>query len=589
MSSYDPPQGPVLVVGGAGYIGSHTVRRLQADGVDVVVLDNLSTGHRESVTATLEEVDLCDRAELERVFREHQPVAVIHFAAKCYVGESVEDPAKYYRENVTFTWNLLEAMRAAECRDIVFSSSCATYGEPVRVPMDEDHPQHPINPYGRTKLHMEHMMQDYSHAYGIRFAALRYFNAAGSSQEGDIGEVHEPETHLIPLVLQVAMGKREEILMFGDDYDTPDGTCIRDYIHVEDLADAHVRALGKLQDGTSTLACNLGTGTGFSVLEVVQAAREVTGHAIPARVVDRRPGDPAELVSGGTRAKELLGWEPARPGLSEIIGDAWQFLSRHQSGLRRMTATLTVLGAGSILPRAGYGCSGYALRAGPGEPVTLLDCGPGSVRSLGAVGIGLEEVNRVVLSHFHTDHCLDLFTLGFARRNPYHDPIPPLERIGPRGLLRMTEGAPEVLGSWVVDPRTETREVDPDADFVAGGHRFRSCPTRHTPESLAWRVDLAGGESLLYTGDTGENPDVAALGEGVDLFVAECSFPDDEGVEHHLTPSSAARLARDAGARVLLLTHFYPNSEPEEAREVAARTFNGPIELARDGAVVPFG
>ncbi|MEM7305719.1 MAG: UDP-glucose 4-epimerase GalE [Planctomycetota bacterium] len=331
-ASPDVPQGPVLVAGGAGYIGSHTVRLLQKKGVEVVVLDNLSTGHRASLTAPLEEVDLGDRDGLARVFRERKPAAVVHFAAKCYVGESVEEPSKYYRENVSYTWNLLEAMRAAKCRDIVFSSTCATYGEPVQVPMAEDHPQNPINPYGRTKLHMEHMMQDYAHAYGIRYAALRYFNAAGASQEGDIGEVHDPETHLIPLVLQVALGQRDEILIFGDDYDTPDGTCIRDYIHIEDLGDAHLRALARLQGGVTQLACNLGTGTGFSVREVIEAARKVTGHAIPARVVDRRPGDPARLISGGTRAVELLGWRPARPAIEDILRDAWSFHSSHPSG-----------------------------------------------------------------------------------------------------------------------------------------------------------------------------------------------------------------------------------------------------------------
>jgi UDP-glucose-4-epimerase GalE len=334
MSSSNAFQGPVLVAGGAGYIGSHTVRRLQADGVAVTVLDNLSTGHPGATTAPLDVVDLGDPAGLARVFAERKPVAVIHFAAKCYVGESVTDPSKYYRENVTYTWNLLEAMRAAGCRDIVFSSTCATYGEPVQMPMGDDHPQNPINPYGRTKLHMEHMMQDYAHAYGIRYAALRYFNAAGASQAGDIGEDHAPETHLIPLVLEVALGEREEILLFGDDYDTRDGTCVRDYIHVEDLADAHLRALAALQAGAPEVACNLGTGTGFTVKEVVEAARRITGHAIPARVVGRRPGDPAQLVSGGTKAKELLGWEPARPGLEDILADAWRWHRAHPAGFR---------------------------------------------------------------------------------------------------------------------------------------------------------------------------------------------------------------------------------------------------------------
>ncbi len=325
-------EGPVLVVGGAGYIGSHTVRLLQRNEVETVVLDNLSTGHRCAVETPFEEVDLADRAGLARVFQEYRPRAVVHFAAKCYVGESVENPAKYYRENVSYTWNLLEEMRAAGCNDIVFSSTCATYGDPVEIPMPDTHPQDPISPYGRTKLHMEHMMEDYGRAYGMRSAALRYFNAAGASKDGDLGEDHEPETHLIPLVLQVAQGKREEILVFGDDDDTPDGTCIRDYIHVDDLADAHLRALAHLQAGTDRIACNLGTGSGYSVLEVIEHARAVTRHAIPARIVDRRPGDPPRLVSGGTRALAELGWKARSSELREILTDAWRFHERHASG-----------------------------------------------------------------------------------------------------------------------------------------------------------------------------------------------------------------------------------------------------------------
>ncbi|TDJ77522.1 MAG: UDP-glucose 4-epimerase GalE [Planctomycetota bacterium] len=325
-------EGPVLVAGGAGYIGSHTVRLLEERGVPVVVFDNLSAGHRAAVAAPLVVGDLGDGSALRAVFAEHAPKAVIHFAAKCYVGESVVDPAKYYRENVTYTWNLLEAMRVAGCDTIVFSSTCATYGDPVEIPMTEDHPQVPINPYGHTKLHMEHMLGDYSQAYGMSFAALRYFNAAGAAQDASLGEHHDPETHLIPLVLEVAQKKRAEILLFGDDYDTPDGTCIRDYIHVEDLADAHLRALALLQSGERRILCNLGTGTGFSVKEVIEAARRVTGRPIPARVVARRDGDPPRLVSGGTRARDLLGWAPARPGLDDILGDAWRFALAHPDG-----------------------------------------------------------------------------------------------------------------------------------------------------------------------------------------------------------------------------------------------------------------
>lgn len=328
------PQGPILVVGGAGYIGSHTVRLLQRRGTPVVVFDNLSTGHRAAVDAPLVEADLGDRGALAAAFSEHRPVGVIHFAAKCYVGESVEDPSKYYRENVTYTWNLLEEMRAAGCQQIVFSSSCATYGDPVEMPMTDGHPQNPISPYGRTKLHMEHMMDDYSRAYGVRCAALRYFNAAGADPDAGLGEFHDPETHLIPLVLQVAAGTREHIQIYGDDWDTPDGTCIRDYVHVLDLADAHLRAMLRLEQGVAQLACNLGTGTGYSVLEIIEAARKVTGHPIPAVVSGRRPGDPPRLISGGFRALNELGWQAQRSRLEDIVSDAWNFLRSPPDGFR---------------------------------------------------------------------------------------------------------------------------------------------------------------------------------------------------------------------------------------------------------------
>jgi UDP-glucose 4-epimerase len=223
-------------------------------------------------------------------------------------------------------------MRAHGCRDIVFSSTAATYGEPRTIPIPSDHPQDPINPYGRTKLHMEHMMQDYGRAYGFRTAALRYFNAAGSMPEEGLGEDHEPETHIIPLVLGVALGKRESVSIFGGDWPTRDGTCVRDYIHVEDLADAHVRALAKLQSGTDRIACNLGTGQGYSVLELVELARKVTGHAIPAEVAARRPGDPAQLIADGTRAREVLGWQPYRSELETILRDAWESLRTRPQG-----------------------------------------------------------------------------------------------------------------------------------------------------------------------------------------------------------------------------------------------------------------
>jgi UDP-glucose 4-epimerase len=332
------PKGPILVPGGAGYIGSHFVRVLERRKVPVVVLDNLSTGPRESVRVPFELADLGDREALARVFATHRPSAVVHFAAKCYVGESVTEPSKYYRENVTYTWNLLEAMRAAGCRDIVFSSTCATYGEPKVVPIPDDHPQDPINPYGRTKLHMEHMMQDYARAYGLHTAALRYFNAAGAMPEEGLGEDHDPETHIIPLVLGVALGLRESVSIFGGDWPTRDGTCVRDYIHVEDLADAHARALAALQSGTRSIACNLGTGTGYTVKELVELARAVTGRAIPAEVVGRRPGDPAQLVADGAVARELLGWTPRRSSLERILADAWAFLRAHPHGYARASS-----------------------------------------------------------------------------------------------------------------------------------------------------------------------------------------------------------------------------------------------------------
>ena len=328
-------EGPILIAGGAGYIGSHTVRLLEQRGVPLVVVDNLSTGHRAAVRSPLEVAELGDRAALDRIFREHRPRAVVHFAARAYVGESVTDPARYYRENVVATFTLLEAMRAAGCGEIVFSSTCATYGEPTRIPIDEGHSQLPISPYGRTKLHIEHMLEDFSRAYGLRFAALRYFNAAGAARDGSLGEHHEPESHLIPLVLEVAAGARKEILVFGDDYDTPDGTCIRDYIHVEDLARAHARALSALQAGRERLFVNLGTGTGFSVMEVIDTARAVTGQAIAARVVARREGDPPRLVAGGTRALDVLGWRPERPALRDIVTDAWEFQRHHPRGFEQ--------------------------------------------------------------------------------------------------------------------------------------------------------------------------------------------------------------------------------------------------------------
>jgi len=296
------------------------------------VYDNLSAGHRGAVAEDRLIVgDLMDRGLLEQVLADKQIDAVMHFAAFAYVGESVEDPAKYYQNNVVGTLSLLEAMRAAGVARIVFSSTCATYGEPTEVPIKEGEKQQPINPYGFTKLVIEHALADYAHAYGWGYAALRYFNAAGASRDGEIGEDHDPETHLIPIVLQVALDQRRHVTIFGDDYATPDGTCIRDYIHVDDLATAHLAALERLESGTE-LKLNLGTGQGASVREVIEACRQVTGHPIPAEMTDRRAGDPPALVADATLARETLGWQPEFPDVGSIVESAWWWHQMHPNG-----------------------------------------------------------------------------------------------------------------------------------------------------------------------------------------------------------------------------------------------------------------
>ncbi|MCR9291644.1 MAG: UDP-glucose 4-epimerase GalE [bacterium] len=328
----------ILVIGGAGYVGSHTVRQLLRTGHDVFVYDNLSKGHRQSVKdAELIEGELADRQKLIRIFREREIEAVMHFAAFALVGESVAQPAIYYQNNVSATLELLEAMRAAQVWRIVFSSTTATYGQPERIPIAETTPQMPINPYGFTKLVIEHALSDYAQAYGFGCAALRYFNAAGASPDGDIGEDHDPESHLIPIVLQTALGQRERIGIFGNDYPTPDGTCIRDYIHVDDLADAHLKALDQLRP-SSNLQLNLGTGQGQSVLSVIEACRKVTGHPIPTTVEARRPGDPAELVADSSLAKKVLGWEPQYPDIESIVETAWRWHSAHPRGYASQAA-----------------------------------------------------------------------------------------------------------------------------------------------------------------------------------------------------------------------------------------------------------
>jgi len=323
----------VLVTGGAGYIGSHAVAALLEKGEDVVVVDNLYQGHREAVLGgKLYVGDLRDEAFLARVFAENDIDGVIHFAANSLVGESMQNPGKYYHNNVYGTLCLLEAMKKADVKRIVFSSTAATYGEPEKVPIDEFDRTLPTNAYGETKLAMEKMIRWFDHAHGVKYVSLRYFNAAGAHASGKIGEDHNPESHLIPLVLQVALGQREFISVFGDDYPTEDGTCIRDYIHVSDLADAHVLALDRLRRGSGSAVYNLGNGTGFSVKQVIELSREVTGHPIPARVEARRAGDPAVLVASSERARSELGWKPGRDKLADIISSAWEWHRSHPRG-----------------------------------------------------------------------------------------------------------------------------------------------------------------------------------------------------------------------------------------------------------------
>ena len=322
----------IMVVGGAGYIGAHAVRFLLAAGHHVTIYDNLSRGHRESVPeGLLVEGDLTDRAKVVSLLHEHQIEAVMHFAAFALVNESVTDPGIYYHNNVIATLELLEAMREADVRKIVFSSTTATYGAPDTMPIREDTPQQPISPYGFTKLVIEKALADYANAYGFGYAALRYFNAAGAHPDGTIGEDHDPESHLIPVVLQVALGQREQITIFGNDFATPDGTCLRDYIHVNDLASAHLRALELIEPGKG-VCVNLGTGRGTSVLEVVKASRKVTGHPIPVVMGDRRAGDPPELVADNSLAKELLGWTPEYDEIDSIIESAWRWHQSHPNG-----------------------------------------------------------------------------------------------------------------------------------------------------------------------------------------------------------------------------------------------------------------
>lgn len=323
----------ILVVGGAGYIGSHNVHALVARGDTVLVLDDLSTGHREALPAGVRfyEGDLRDSTILERIFTENVVDAVMHFAAFSLVGESVGNPLKYFNNNICGMESLLEGMVRHGVDKLVFSSTAAVYGEPVRVPIAEDDPKIPTNPYGESKLIMERIMKWAGLAHAIRWVSLRYFNVGGALAGGSIGEAHNPESHLIPLILQVPLGLRPHITIFGTDYPTPDGTCIRDYLDVMDLADAHLRAVDYLARGGDTVICNLGNGQGFSVLEMVEAAKRVTGRAIPTVIGERRAGDPARLVASAERARKVLGWKPER-GIEEIISSAWQWHSRHPHG-----------------------------------------------------------------------------------------------------------------------------------------------------------------------------------------------------------------------------------------------------------------
>jgi UDP-arabinose 4-epimerase len=319
----------ILVTGGAGYVGSHACKALARAGYRPVAYDSLIRGHREAVRwGPLVQADLADAKQLTETIERFEVAAVLHFAAFAYVGESVEEPGLYFRNNVANTLTLLEAMRTSTVRHIVFSSTCATYGVPERVPITESAPQRPVNPYGESKLMVERMLHWYGAAHGFTHAALRYFNAAGADPEGEIGEDHEPETHLIPLVLQAAMGQRARIDVLGTDYPTPDGTAIRDYIHVQDLADAHVRAVQLLLRGGLSITVNLGTGAGHSVREVIAAAERVTGRRVPRREAPRRFGDPPVLVADPSRARELLGWTAKHSDLDTILKTAWAWHSR---------------------------------------------------------------------------------------------------------------------------------------------------------------------------------------------------------------------------------------------------------------------
>lgn len=329
----------ILVTGGAGYIGSHMVQTLRRAKHHVAVIDNLSSGHRDVVPSDVPffDVDVRARSEVTRILREQKIEAIFHFASRIQVGESVINPRLYYRDNFAAAVELLESAIEANVMRFILSSTAAVYGDPIRVPLTEDHPTNPVNPYGETKLWIEKMLESYARAYGMKYVALRYFNASGADVEAGLGERHEPESHLIPIVLEAALGAREHITVYGEDYPTPDGTCIRDYIHVIDLVEAHLAALDWLNGGGSGGAFNLGTGVGHSVREVIEVARRVSGRDIPVKMGPRRAGDPPELVASPERAREVLRWAAKRSSLEEIIRDAWAWHSSSKCALLRST------------------------------------------------------------------------------------------------------------------------------------------------------------------------------------------------------------------------------------------------------------
>lgn len=326
----------ILVCGGAGYIGSHMIKLLRAEGIDHIVFDNLERGNAPAVKVSrFERGDLRNRAEIGAVLDKYPITLVMHFAAYIEVGESVKDPAAFWQNNVIAVWNLLEECRTRNINQIVFSSTAAVYGEPTMIPIPEDHPKNPANPYGETKLAVERMLGNYNDAYGIRSVCLRYFNACGADPAGELGEDHRPETHLIPRVLLAAAGRAPEITVFGTDYETPDGTCIRDYVHVSDIAAAHLLAVRYLESGGATDQFNLGSGNGFSVKEVISAAKEVVGHDFPVGYGERRAGDPARLIADSRRAREVLGWQPQFDDVRVCVRHAWDWMQANPDGYPR--------------------------------------------------------------------------------------------------------------------------------------------------------------------------------------------------------------------------------------------------------------